>query len=519
MKHFWDLIKRRKFLSSIILIVIILIGSYFYFNRNKAPNYNIAIAKKGTVVREVSVNGRVKPAKNVDLAFEKIGRVFHVYVEVGNNVKSGQILVALNNDDTYAQLLQAQAGIQNAQATLDELKKGTRPEDIKIAQSELDKTKQDLNNYYSGALNVLNDSYSKADDAVKKQTDSIFSNDESNSPQLTFTSSDSQAQIDVQWQRTLVRDALNSWKSELDSLKINGSRDLIDQSITNSQKRLSLFRDFLSRLQTAVENGINITSATIDTYKSNINTAKAEINTAATNIGNQEQSIASQKITVEKTKNQLNLKIAGSTPEQIAAQEATVKQAEANVKNYQAQLEKTIIRAPFDGIVTKQDAKVGEIISQNTPIVSLMSNAKFEIEANVPEADIAKIKIGDATKTTLDAYGNDVIFEANVIKIDPAETLIEGVATYKTTFQFIKESELIKSGMTANLDILTDKKENVIYIPQRAIKTNNEKTVRILDKNKIVRETIVETGLKGSDGNIEIINGINEGEQIITSEQ
>lgn len=191
--NLWNWAKARKILSSIITIVIIIAGWYFISAGNKKSSYNTTIAKQGTVIQEVSVTGRVKPTESVDLAFEKTGKVAHIYVDVSDKIKAGQTLVTLVNDDIYAQLLQAQAGVQNAQATLDELKKGTRPEDIKIAQSELDKTKQDLNNYYSGALNVLNDSYIKADDAVRKQTDVIFSNDESNNPQLTFTSSDSQA--------------------------------------------------------------------------------------------------------------------------------------------------------------------------------------------------------------------------------------------------------------------------------------------------------------------------------------
>jgi HlyD family secretion protein len=520
-KIYWEqilnFIKTKKVLSSIIGLIIVFIFGYFIFGGSKDPNYTTIIAKRGTIIQEVSVTGRVKAAQSVDLAFEKTGKVAHIYVNIGDKVSAGQKLISLTNDDISAQLLQAEAGVQNAQATLDELKKGSRPEDIAISQSELQKATQDLDNYYSAALDVLNDSYIKSNDAVRNQTVGIFSNEESNSPQLTFIVSDTQAQIDAQNQRILSRDALDSWNTELNGLKNNPSHELIDQSISNSKVRLLTIKNFLNRLLDAVQSSANNTSATINTYKTNINTARAEVNTAATNISNQEQSISSQKLTVTTYQNQLSLKIAGSSAEQIAAQEASVKEATANVQNYSAQLEKTIIRAPFNGIVVRQDAKIGEISAANTPLVSVMSSAKFQTEAFIPEVDIPKVKIGNDSEITLDAYGNDTIFQAKVIKIDPAETLIEGVATYKATLQFIAENDLIKSGMTANIDILTAKKENAIFIPQRSIKTNGEKTVIVLNEDGSTKNAIVETGLKGSDGNVEIINGINEGDAIITS--
>ncbi|HJN62222.1 MAG TPA: hypothetical protein QGH92_01300, partial [Candidatus Parcubacteria bacterium] len=94
--------------------------------------------------------------------------------------------------------------------------------------------------------------------------------------------------------------------------------------------------------------------------------------------------------------------------------------------------------------------------------------------------------------------------------------IVDGVATYKVTFQFIEDDERIKSGMTANIDITSDNRENVIAVPQRSIiRKNGDKFVRILDGNN-VKEIKVETGLYGSDGNIEIIRGINEGDKVIT---
>lgn len=93
--------------------------------------------------------------------------------------------------------------------------------------------------------------------------------------------------------------------------------------------------------------------------------------------------------------------------------------------------------------------------------------------------------------------------------------MIEGVATYKTTFQFTKEDQRIKSGMTANIDILTDKRENVITIPQRAVVSQNGDKIVKISEGENIKEVKVKTGLRGSDGNIEILEGVGEGDKVV----
>ena len=504
---------KKSFFVLVVLIIILLIGGCNYLNhRAKQPN-NFVSVQKGNVIQEVSVTGRVKPAESVDLAFEKSGKVSRVAVQVGDQVSAGQVLVALNNADLVAQLEQAQASVDNYQATLLELKKGARPEDILAKQAELKKSQQDLANYYDGVSDVLNDAYNKIDNALNAQIDLLFSNDTVD-PKLTFSTTNSQAQIESEQKKLLSNTELTNFKSELNNLSSND--DLLDQELVQAEKHLTFIRDFLVTLNTALDGAVGLSSTTLDTYKTDLNLARTNVNTAVSDINNQEQNIASQKLVVERIQNELNLKLAGSTPEQIAAQEALVREAQANVKNIQAQIDKTIIHSPIKGVVTKQDAKVGEIVPADLNIVSVMAEAKFEVEANIAEVDIANVKVGDSANITLDAYRTDNIFEAKVIKIDPAEIIIDGVATYKTTLQFLNEDARIKSGMTANIDILTDKREEVLILSQRAvISQDGQKIVQLLGQDqKIIQKSIV-VGLRGSDGNFEIISGLKEGDKVL----
>lgn len=510
-----NFLKKPVIIISLVILVGGVVGGYAYFGGDNVPAHEFIVAEKRNLIQEVSVTGRVKPAESVDLAFEKAGKVSRVYADVGDRIGIGQTLVVLENAETAAQLAQAEAALEKDQAKLAELKRGTRPEEIQVQEVKVTNAETALEDAKKNLVDKLQDAYTKSDDAVGNKVDQFFSNPKSQSPQLSFLANDPQLESDIEWQRLLLQNIFTSWRSSLD--KLITSSDLASY-VSEAEINLNQIKLFLDKAAFTV-NGLTphseLSQSTIDAWKADVSTARTNINTAVTNLSTAEEKLRTEESDLALARQELTLKEAGTIEEQINAQEAQIKEAKANAEYYQAQISKTILRAPINGIVTIQEAKVGEIISANTVIVSLISEAKFEIEANVPEADIAKLKIGNIAKVTLDAYGRDVVFETKAVATDPAETIVDGVATYKVTFQFTKEDKRIKSGMTANIDIASDSRENVIVVPQRAIiRKNGDEFVRILNGEDF-EEVKVETGLRGSDGNIEIIEGVNEGDKVI----
>lgn len=534
MEKIKNTLKKTRYIILILVIILIGWGIFAYYNKSNTLAYELTTVKKGSVSQEVSVTGRVKPAQNVDLAFEKSGRVASINVSVGNNVKAGQILASLNNADFAAQLEQARASLQKEQVKLDQLRAGTREEDIQVSRTAVDNAQKsladvqnkavtDLDNLYDGVREVLVAAYASADDAINKQSADLFSN-RTTDPHLTFYTS-TQAGVDSQSGMINAQGAISQIDSIINSL--GDSQSEMDAALISVNSQMRIVQSALNSFSDALNNAANLTSTTLASYKYNVNLGRTNVNSSITSINNKQQAILAQKATnksnitnaqnvLKAAQDQLNLKLAGSTPQDIASQEAQVRYAQANADSYAAQLSKTVIYSPLVGVVTKQDAKVGEIINANTPLISVMSATQFEIEANIPEADIAKVKIGDSASVTLDTYGNGVIFSAKVVKIDPAETMIDGVATYKTSFQFSQDDERIKSGMTANIDILTAEKKGVLVVPQRAVITrDNEQFVQFdLGNNKIEERKVV-VGLKGVDGNLEVVSGLNEGDRIV----
>ena len=569
--------KTYKVFGAILAGSIII--SVFFF-RTDTPQYETAVATRKNLTQEISVTGRVQSATRVHLAFEGVGKITSVSGDVGDIVKKNQLIVEQNAGELKAQLSQAYSQVQAARASLNqykaaheveiaelgELLTGTRPEEISIAESKVLQAQHtyddavlhlqniqnqgniDLQHTYGDVENIINTSYTTADDAINKQIDTLFLNDNSIQPKLSFSTSNASLKSDVEHQRIEVTQQLVDFQNNTLSIGTeNVDKDIV---LHQAQNHLTIIRSFLTNLMGATNSALNESPTTLSAYKTDINTARENINNELTIINNQIQNISTQKAdnTTNNTTAQasindaenalaiaqaeLKLKEAGATKEQIIAQEAQINKALANVAAQKAEVQKTLAEvqninakidkkkliSPIDGLIVSIDAEVGEIVAANTPLVSIISTDEYTIEAHVAEVDIADIAIGNNVQATLDAHGPDTYFKAIVTKIDPAETILDGVPTYTVTFSFEEPNELIRSGMTANLDITTKQADNVISIPRRAIiRKNNMKVVRILDNKNNMTEIPVKVGVTDTNNLSEITEGIREGDVVIVS--
>lgn len=498
-------------------IILILAGvSFLLINRGASVSYNTVIAGRNSIRQEVSVTGKIKPISAVDLAFEKTGKISRIYADVGDQIASGKILAELDRSELLTQLAEARANLDAEKAKLSELENGTRPEEIQVQEVKVANAKTALADARQYLIDKIKESYTKSDDAVRNTADQFFSSPKSSNPQLNFSIFDVSLKSKLENGRAVLESLLVNWDENLKNISLESDLNAFGAEVNSNLNQVKLF---LADAALGV-NGLTASSilsqATIDGWKSDLSTVRTTINTALANLSAAIEKVRTAQSSLDLENNQLLLKKAGSAPEAISAQKAQIQQASAKIDNIQAQIEKTFLRSPISGTVVRQDAKAGEIVAGNTNLISVISENKLKIEANIPEVDIGKIKIGNSAGITLDAFSGEN-FSGKVVYIDPAETIVEGVTTYKITLQFDKEDARIRSGMTANIDILTAEKNNVIVIPQRAVVLKNgSKTVSILIGGS-VQEIEVETGVRSFEGMIEIISGLKGGEEVIVS--
>jgi HlyD family secretion protein len=137
----------------------------------------------------------------------------------------------------------------------------------------------------------------------------------------------------------------------------------------------------------------------------------------------------------------------------------------------------------------------------------------MEIEANVSEVNIGKVNVGNKVNITFDAFPAN-IYTGVVTFVEPGETVVDNVVNYKVHISIEGDVTNLKSGLTSNLRILTDSHDNVLTVPAYAILGDDGKDYLMKVVNDRTEKVEVETGILGSNGRIEILRGINEGEII-----
>ena len=506
--------KNRLFLLAVAAGLLVLSGIIFAKSRNQPP-LNIYTVGFGNINQELSFTGKVKPAEEVELSFEKGGRIEAVLASVGKKVGAGETLARLDSSVAFAEVEKAEANLKTEEVKLEELKRGSRPEEIRIAEAKLDSAKINVDEAKKSLVDKINDAYTKSDDSVRGKTDQFFTDPRTQTPRLNLFPVESQLKSDLEYFRQVIENMLKSWSSSLTIL--NDGSDLISYS-NKAKENLNTVKSFLDKAALAVNSmttNSNFPQTTIDSYKADVSSARTNINTAIANLSTADEKYRTSESSLSLAEREYELIKAGSSQEAIQVQEARVLQAKAGLSSARAEFEKTVLRSPIPGIVTKKNISPGEISSLGQAAFSVISDSGLEIEANITEIDIAKIKVGTKAEITLDAYGQDEKFFVMVSQIEPAETVVEGVSTYKTKFIFEQKDERIKSGMTANIEISLELKNNVLVVPQKAvISRDSSKFVMVFDSRKGV-ERQVKTGLRSSDGFVEILEGLETGDQVV----
>lgn len=505
--------------------------------------------KRGEITQEVSVTGKVKPAESLDLAFDLGGTISQIYFDVGDQIKARQVIARLDSSQLQAELERSRANLAAETTRLQELQKGTRPEELAVARTALanaqnsfvdaqtnlenvrNKATIDLADVYDSALSEAQKAVGIAKTSLAALTDIQYSHfylnndlaDAKAAAVLALLGQTDAGRWTTQSLNNLTGGAFGDvQKAMANPLQANADPALLETSSALQKMKACLdivpMNDLTSTERTSLTTEKTNMATEISSFAAKYQAVLTQKATNENSVAAANSALTTAENTFNSARDNLNLKEAGATAGQISVQASLVEAARAGVESIKAQISKAIISAPIDGILTKKEVELGESVLPNAPVFSLMSLNNFEIEANIPEADIAKLQINQAARITLDAFGQDKIFSAQVIEIDPAETVIEGVATYKVRLQLLSGQGLVKSGMTANIDIMIARAENALLIPQRAVVSRNgARFVTILDENNVRKEIEVKTGLRGSNGSIEILEGLNEGDRVAIS--
>jgi RND family efflux transporter MFP subunit len=263
-----------------------------------------------------------------------------------------------------------------------------------------------------------------------------------------------------------------------------------------------------------------VAKSALDKAAATLQKAQADYNVIATS--NNEGS-SSQAQTLDSASNDyasalLNYRITASGINDTALRQsqASLDSAKIAVEQAQRNLDKAKIIAPFDGLVAALNFSFGDSAGTATAI-TLIDVSQLQVKVNLAEVDIAKIKVGQTAQMTLDALTGKT-FNAKVLMIAPAATIAQGVVNYPVTVSVLDNDGSIKSGMTANLAIVVEQRDNVLLVPNRAIKTQgNQRTVTVVIDGKNVVEPIT-IGMTNDTSAEVTSNNLKEGDRIVINQ-
>jgi HlyD family secretion protein len=417
--------------------------------------------ERQTLAITVSANGTVKPERSINLSPKNSGILKKLLVKEGDIVKQGQILAYMDDSNLQGQLIQARGQLAQAEANLQKAQAGNRPQDIAQAQAQLDEAEANLQKAQAG-----------------------------NRPQDI-----------AQAQARLASTQANLQKAEDDF-----------------RRNQELYNAGAIALQI-----VNQKRADRDSAQAQVNEAQQAL--ALQKAGSRPEDISQARAVVKQRQQALALLQAGSRREDIDAARAQVLSARGSLQNIQSQINDTILRASFDGVVTQKYADPGAFVTPTTSgsaVSSATSSsilalaATNEVVANLSESNVAKIRLGQKVTIRADAYPGKT-FTGEVSQIAAQATVEQNVTSFQIKVALSDPENLLRSGMNVEADFQVGQLENALVIPiASVVRRENATGVFVMGANNQPVFTPIQTGVTVNNFT-EVKSGLTGNEKVLLS--
>ena len=242
-----------------------------------------------------------------------------------------------------------------------------------------------------------------------------------------------------------------------------------------------LFADFNSK----VKKDQVVAQINQDKFKATVDQARANLLAAQANVAKAKASMEDAQRTLDRNKElrkrdliaQSDFDTSQANHDTAVAQyevnKAQVNQAQAGLNQSSVDLNNTVIRSPVDGIVVSRNVDVGQTVaaSLQAPVLFLIANdlSKMQVDTNVSEGDVGNVWVGQEVSFTVDAYPTRR-FRGKVLQVRNAAIMVQNVVTYDAVIGVDNNELLLKPGMTASAEFLVSRKDDVIKIPNAALR-------------------------------------------------
>jgi HlyD family secretion protein len=445
----------------IVLGVLVVLGLVMVFNNIRQAqltaqsSVQTTQAKKGDLVAIVGATGTVNSNQTADLTWQTNGRIDMINPKLNDLVQKDQVLATLDSTSISQNILTARADLVNAQRALED--------------AQLSATAQ---------ANALSNLIKDENNLVAAKTDR---------DRWNYNNTD--------WYRINI--ARTEFHKLDDDLQITLKEfDLVSKLPSGNAERIAA-RNKLGQAQLARDKALRAV---------NLLLGRTYSNWAADDIAKYDV----VKAKLDDDRRVWERYIQGPNKDDIAAAQARL-DADQSTANL-AQLS-----APFSGIITEVNSKVGDLVKTGTTSFRIDDLSKLTVTVQIPEVDIISVKEGQRTEITFDAILGKK-YNGTVTQVSPVGVDSAGVVNFDVTVEFDGIDGEVKPGMTAAVNIIVNEVKNALVVPNRAIRLLNGSYYITVMKNGQPTQVKIEIGAS-SDTESQIISGdVKEGDVIVITQ-
>ncbi|ERT06649.1 efflux transporter, RND family, MFP subunit [Lyngbya aestuarii BL J] len=474
----------------------------------------VAPVELATVTRQLEVTGTVEAYDLLPILPQASGlQIQKVLADEGDLVEAGEVLAVLDNSILRSQIDQAEAGLARTQANLSKLQTGSRPEQIAAAQAKLDRALAQLAELEAGTRpEEIGVAQAKLNEAEARLADA-------RSGSLQDEIAQAEARLEAnKADLQLASERVNRYQKLKDQGAV--SEDSLEEYLQNERRLRALVDEAQRRIQ-QLEQGqrsqVDRLEATVDMERQALRQLQN---------GARLEEIAAATAEVAEVRSNLNELTNGTRPEEIAVAQAEVREAQAQVRYYEAQLEDTTVRAPATGVIANRVARIGDVTNGTKELFTIIAENQLELHAKVPETQLSQVKIGSPVTITSDA-DSKLKVQGTVREIAPLIDPESRKATVKIDLPPLGaiSGSFLRPGMFLRAAIASSSTQG-LKIPAQAVvpQADGSSMVYRLTENETVEATPIQVGeIRGNFGGdltlakVEIKSGLNLGDQVVVS--
>jgi HlyD family secretion protein len=444
--------KRNRRIITTVVVVVILVGAvvaYFVFRgrenlQQMIGNLQTEEIDTGSLVATIGATGIVRANQSATLAWETSGTVEQVLFAVGDDVEAGDVLATLEQKSLPQSLILAQAELVSAKQALEDLYEAYS--DLALAQAaQAVANAQDAVDFYETTLNNLK-SPAKQVDIDQAEANLILA----------------QEKLDK------AREDFEPYEKKPDSV----TKAAFQSALAQAQKEYDNAARYLNNLQ-GTANEIDLAIAEAD--------------------------LALAKEQMTEAQEQYDEIKAGPSPDDVAA-------AEARIASVEATLAMAYIDVPFSGTVTQVVPKSGDQVSPGMIAFRIDDLSRMLLDVQISEIDINSVHVGQEATLVFDAI-LDEEYQGEIVSVSPVGVSQQGVVNFDVSIELLDPDEKVKPGMTAAVNIVFQQLENVLLVPNRAVRMlEGDRVVYILGEDNMLEVVQITLGAS-SDLYSEILEG------------